>query len=131
MDGKTILDDEDDVASVKLGAPWRMPTEAEFKELIERCAWKWTKWYGMQGYKVVGPNGKHIFFPAAGANFYKNKLKNSGRDNFAGAGKGSYWTCDRSYSEIGGRNMSIDEEHGPKMVGSVRCSGCTVRPVFK
>lgn len=131
MDGKTILDDEDDVASVKLGSPWRMPTEAEFKELIERCAWKWTKWYGMQGYKVVGPNGKHIFFPAAGVNFYNTSTRLSGRSDFAGAGNGFYWTCDRSSSEIYGRYMSIDEEHGPEMVGAVRCSGCTVRPVFK
>lgn len=132
-DGKTTLDKEDDVASVKLsklGSPWRMPTEAEFKELIERCAWKWTKWYGMQGYKVVGPNGKHIFFPAAGDNFY-NSMGSSGRQNFAAAGKGYYWTCDRYSSEIYGRCMSIDEEHGPRMFGILRCSGCTVRPVFK
>lgn len=137
MDGKTILDHEDDVAWVKLGSPWRMPTEAEFKELIERCAWKWTKWYGMQGYKVVGPNGKHIFFPAAGFILY-DSMGSSGRQNFVaadvnGSYYGDYWACDRSsYSNIiFSGSMSIHEEHGPKVYGAERCCGYTVRPVFK
>lgn len=61
MDHKAILDKEDDVAAIKLGSPWRIPTEAEFMELIEKCTWKWTKWGNKEGYKVVGPNGNFIF----------------------------------------------------------------------
>ena len=38
-DGKTQLEPVDDVATVKLGSPWRMPTEAEVKELVEGCTW--------------------------------------------------------------------------------------------
>ena len=38
-DGKTQLEPADDAATVKLGAPWRMPTEAEIEELVEGCTW--------------------------------------------------------------------------------------------
>nr|WP_314594695.1 hypothetical protein [uncultured Porphyromonas sp.] len=38
-DGKTQLEPVDDAATVKLGSPWRMPTEAEVKELVEGCTW--------------------------------------------------------------------------------------------
>ena len=33
VDNKTVLDPEDDVVHVKLGGKWRMPTDAEWKEL--------------------------------------------------------------------------------------------------
>ena len=38
-DGKTQLEPTDDAATVRLGAPWRMPTEAEIKELVAGCTW--------------------------------------------------------------------------------------------
>ena len=37
IDNKIELDAEDDVAHVKLGGDWRMPTFDEIKELIEKC----------------------------------------------------------------------------------------------
>lgn len=30
------------VTCVKWGGQWRMPTKAEFDELIENCTWTWT-----------------------------------------------------------------------------------------
>uniref|UniRef100_UPI0023F291C5 hypothetical protein n=1 Tax=Segatella oulorum TaxID=28136 RepID=UPI0023F291C5 len=65
-DGKTVLDPEDDVATAKLGSPWRMPTLDEINELIGGCTWKWTKKDGVEGYEVKGTNGNVIFLPAAG-----------------------------------------------------------------
>lgn len=65
-DGKKILEPEDDAATVKLGAPWRMPTEDEIKELVDKCTWTWTTQDGKNGYKVIGPNGNSIFLPAGG-----------------------------------------------------------------
>lgn len=38
-DGKKQLEPADDTATVKLGAPWRMPTEAEAEELLAGCTW--------------------------------------------------------------------------------------------
>lgn len=66
MDGKTLLDPEDDAAHMNLGGSWRMPTEAEWTELRENCSWEWTSMNSIHGRKVTGPNGNSIFFPAAG-----------------------------------------------------------------
>ena len=66
FDNKTVLDPRDDVAHVKWGGSWRMPTEAEQWELHYDCTWTWTTQNGVKGYKVTGPNGNSIFLPAAG-----------------------------------------------------------------
>lgn len=55
-----------DVASVKLGPSWRMPTVSEMTELDEKCQWKWTSMNGVDGFKLTGPNGNSIFLPATG-----------------------------------------------------------------
>jgi hypothetical protein len=65
-DNKTVLDPEDDAATMNWGGAWRMPTEAEQDELRNNCTWTWTTQNGVNGYKVVGPNGNSIFLPAAG-----------------------------------------------------------------
>ena len=66
VDNKTVLDPEDDVAHVKWGGSWRMPTKAELDELRNKCSWQWTTLNGVNGYRVTGPNGNSIFLPAAG-----------------------------------------------------------------
>lgn len=58
-----------DVAHVKWGRGWRMPTKDEVNELCEICSWQWTTINGINGYKVTGPNGNFIFLPAAGLSF--------------------------------------------------------------
>ena len=65
-DNITILESSDDVASVELGGEWRMPTMEEYKELVDKCVWKWTTLNGVVGKTATGPNGKSIFFPAVG-----------------------------------------------------------------
>ena len=66
VDNKTVLDPEDDVAHVKWGGDWRMPTAEEQEELIKNCTWEWTALNGVNGYRVTGPNGNSIFLPVAG-----------------------------------------------------------------
>lgn len=66
VDGKTVLDLEDDAAYVNMGAEWRMPTISEQYELLENCTWTWTTQNGVYGRKVTGSNGNSIFLPAAG-----------------------------------------------------------------
>ena len=67
FDNKTLLEAEDDVATVKWGGSWRMPTRAEQDELRNECTWEWTELNGVYGCKVTGPNGNSIFLPAAGS----------------------------------------------------------------
>ena len=66
VDNKTVLEPADDVATVKWGGTWRMPTKAEQDELRKNCTWEWTILNGVYGYQVTGPNGNSIFLPAAG-----------------------------------------------------------------
>lgn len=55
-----------DAARANWGGSWRLPTEDEMRELVEKCTWTWTTRGGYNGYKVTGPNGNSIFLPAAG-----------------------------------------------------------------
>ena len=57
VDNKIVLDPEDDVAHVKWGGDWRMPTFGELHELYSNCTWLWITINGINGYKVTGPNG--------------------------------------------------------------------------
>jgi len=49
-----------DAAVQKFGN--KLPTKGQLQELVTKCQWTWTG----SGYKVVGPNGKSIYLPAAG-----------------------------------------------------------------
>ena len=59
-----------DAAHVNLGGNWRMPTKAEYQELLDNCTMMWTANYSGTG--VAGRvftskvNGNSLFFPAAG-----------------------------------------------------------------
>ena len=66
VDNKTVLDPEDDVARVKLGGSWRMPTEAEWEALRTKCTWDWKVLNGVFGQQVTATNGNKIFLPCAG-----------------------------------------------------------------
>ena len=74
-DGKTELEPEDDAATANWGEGWRMPTDAEWTNLLDtnKYMWTWTTDYngtGIKGYtvtsKVPGYIGNQIFLPAAG-----------------------------------------------------------------
>lgn len=85
-DNKTRLEPTDDVAQVRYGDGWRMPTKEEFLELKDKCTWSWTKRNGVNGYEVTGPNGNSIFLPAAG---YKG-----GHSTLQEGSYGAYWSSD-------------------------------------
>ncbi len=55
-----------DVAHVKWGGDWHIPTADQFLELEEQCKWERHNLRGVWGVKVTGPNGNSIFLPAAG-----------------------------------------------------------------
>lgn len=60
------LNQQYDAAFAKWGDQWRMPTVADFKELVTECTWTWTAQNGVKGYLVTGSNENSIFLPAAG-----------------------------------------------------------------
>ena len=120
-DGKTVLDPEDDVATAKLGSPWRMPTAEEINELIGGCTWKWTTKNGTKGYEVKGTNGNAIFLPAAGGREGSRPVD---------AGKcGYYWSS--SLNTVGSNAAHfLDFGSGVfKRANLPRYYGLSVRPV--
>ena len=64
--GNVISGTEYDVAHVKWGNGWRMPTREEFQELLDSCTWDRICYKGVNGDKITGPNGNSIFIPAGG-----------------------------------------------------------------
>ncbi len=120
-DGKTVLDPEDDAATIALGSPWRMPTFDEIKELLKKCKWTWTTMNGKNGYKVVGPNGNSIFLPAAGYRF--------GTSLYYAGTTGSYWSSSLNTSSPDDADY-LDFDSGYHDWGNYgRYNGQSVRPV--
>ena len=121
VDNKSILDPEDDVAHVKWGGTWRMPTNAEQDELRNNCTWTWTTLNGVNGYQVTGPNGNSIFLPAAG---YRN-----GAGVYSIGGLGYYWSSSLSsnYSNYAYRLDFNDSSYD--WYSYYRYYGLSVRPV--
>ena len=89
---KITLDKADDVANVKWGGNWRMPTKEEIEELNWNCDWVWTTQNGVKGVKITskveGYTDRSIFIPAAG-------YRTDSRHLFAGE-SGEYWSSTNS-----------------------------------
>ena len=123
VDNKTTLDPEDDVAHVKWGGSWRMPTKAEQDELRDKCTWTWTTRNGVNGYKVTGPNDNSIFLPAAGCRYGTGA-------NYRGV-SGCYWSSSLlSYDSGDACDLYFSSDYrGWGDYG--RYDGRSVRPVSK
>lgn len=125
VDNKTVLESVDDAASYIWEGNWRMPTLAEFQELIDSCDWKWTLEKGKHGYRVTslieGYTNQSIFLPAAG--FRYDSI-------FDGVGEyGCYWSSvlrDGSICFAWSLNFSMG---AGLMFNGQRFYGCSVRPV--
>ena len=73
-DNKISLEPEDDAAYVMWGEGWRIPSKANFEELISECSWKWITQNGVKGYQVTGPNGNTIFIPESGNSMWESSI---------------------------------------------------------
>ena len=62
----------------------KMPTYAEYKELIDNCKKEWTSVKGINGYKFTASNGNSIFLPVSGLR--------DGYDIEEDATLGAYWS---------------------------------------
>lgn len=125
-DKKYILDSEDDASFVNMGKEWRMPTKAEYEELLSKCTWDWTELNSVIGYKVTGPNGNSIFFPAAGSN-------NDSEASIYGK-IGLYYSSSLCESAPYGAWYLIfynSFERACTMLHQNRCNGYTVRAVVR
>lgn len=64
--GYDIAGTQYDAATANWGAPWRMPTQTQIKELLDNCTSLWISQNGVEGMMFIGPSGGSVFLPAAG-----------------------------------------------------------------
>ena len=121
IDGSGNLTPSHDAATANWGGSWRMPTKEELEELQNECTWAWTTQNGVNGRKVTGPNGNHIFLPAAG---YR-----SGSSLYYTGEYGLYWSSTPNESN-GNRACRLYFNSGNQyVIWSDRDYGQSVRPV--
>lgn len=117
---------EYDAATINMGKEWRMPTKLELVELNDASTAVWTTYKGVDGMRIIGPNGNSIFLPSGGF-----------RSEYGGQNKGKsgkYWTSSLypdwnrgAFIYSWGRNALGTESIG---VGSeARYLGLLIRPV--
>ena len=118
-DEKIVLDPEDDAAYINWGGVWRMPTKEEQEELVKNCVCIWITLNGVNGAKIIGPNGNFIFLPAAGFK-YNDDVGSFNR----------YWS-----SSYDGREYSVcmfvpsNSKGQLSMEHDFRDNGMVIRPV--
>ena len=123
-DGNTVLQPEDDAASIALGGFWRTPTAAEWTELSENCSWSWTNVNGVYGRKVTSRiTGNSIFLPAAGQ-FVSDSISSAGN-------QGHYWSSSLYETYPVFASACIFSLHSVNdCAGAFRCHGYSIRPVY-
>jgi hypothetical protein len=122
--GSNISGTQYDVAHVKWGGNWRMPTQEEFQELCSKCKSTWTTYKGVYGRKFVGPNGNSIFLPAAGNRLGKNVNFQGGYGRYR---SGTIYSISSSFACI----LCFYNGNVDPSGYSGRCYGLSVRPVTK
>ena len=132
-DNLTQLLPEDDAAHVNWGGNWRMPTAAEFDELINNCTIEKTTMNGANGYLLTSKiNGNSIFLPMAGCyNFdlQQDKLYENNSILY-------YWSADMWYNDnnynINAYNLSsrLAEDGYLSISSNTRRCGFPIRPIY-
>ena len=114
-----ILSASYDVATVKWGSAWRMPTSDEINELKRYTTMTQTTQNGVEGFLLTSSrNKKTIFFPKAGY-LYKSGLYNYG---------GSFWSSQLNNADYAYHIWLIDNLFYCSGQGE-RYTGSSVRPV--
>ncbi len=121
LDGKMTLEAADDVANVKWGGSWHIPTDMEFQELVDNCIVEWTRMNGIRGYRFTGSTGKNIFIPVGDSRSGTSVSQNSFE----------YWTSSLRPDAHGTNANNIERFDGELSIsGSLRYHGQTIRPVI-
>ena len=105
----------DDVAHVKWGGKWRMPTVEEFDELLKKCNRRSETLNGISGQRFTGPNGQSFFLPYPGS-----------------TDPAGYWTSTSEYL-TGGPSYYYDFTFNWQSIYNRKCSwtsGLYIRPVI-
>lgn len=122
-DGRTVLDLEDDVAYVRLGAGWRMPTKEEWEELLAVESHEVVTRDGKTGLLFKSDNGNELFLPQTGYYGWSSRYATSGNPSAGITFKDScyYWTASLS-TRVVPNSVKTDPEYGKLLPGG-ECQG--------
>lgn len=130
----TIAGTSLDVATALLGPSWRLPTYAQYEELITGCSSIiWMTYRGVCGARFTGPSGQSIFLPAAGMR--RGETMTQKADQYA-----VYWTdawygtstsTSASKGEMAyGMAFGIQTRGWYRIQAFYRYAGASIRPVL-
>lgn len=117
------LDLSDDAAYVNWGSNWRIPSDTNFRELInsDNTTSEETTQNGVKGLKITSTsNGKSIFLPLAG---YMNG------STLVGAGTNAYYWASKAYNQGSVRYLKIEDGKASASGNCSRYMGQSIRPV--
>ena len=128
--GSEISNTGYDAAKAQWKGSWRMPTQADWSELINDCNWEWTTINNVEGFKVSSKKNKNfIFLPVTG--------QMSG-ENIVYGNEGHYWmscpdpaTANRlewAYRMVLKQPSDSDAGHSTSRL--YKWKGCIIRPVM-
>ena len=120
--GSGIAGTEYDVAHVKWGDSWVMPSPAQFEELMNECSYNWFTVDGVEGALFTGPSGGTIFLPAAGYVSFT--------DYYDVDSRGYYWSSAQDPSKLYYANYLYFSNKQVKERKYYLYSGLSVRPVI-
>ena len=124
-DGESICGTEYDLAHVKWGDNWRIPTIEELLELKEKCAWEYNVTIdGVIGSVATGPNGNTIFIPYAGCRHETEILERDFRGSLFSGNMGT-----TKYAS-GYKDLDILNNGLFQMDGCRNWVGQSIRPVY-
>lgn len=138
-DSKTNLDAEDDIANLKLGDGWSIPTRTQMCELLDtrNCRWEPVIENGTKGFRVISKrdSSHYIFLPLAGFKMASDG-KASIRQNCTT--EGYYWTATLNHKNpewadaLYMRKTELRNDAGVFFIDSCyRANGLVVRPVYR
>ena len=109
-----------DAATKEWGSNWRMPTQREIQELVDKCKWEWCRQGDYPGYKVTGPSGNSIFLPAGGCSYDGTvHFKNTAGLYWSGTAEGNNMAYLIAMSFAGTHSVTTNNLY----------FGCLIRPV--
>ena len=121
--GSDIASTQYDVAHVKWGGSWVMPSRSQIEELLGNCTSTWITKDGVHGRQFSGRNGGTIFLPATGYRWDDHLLDSDYT--------GNYWSSTQIQSEMDHACYLSFMEGGMGWGNGKRRGGLAVRPVIR
>lgn len=137
--GSDIAGTEYDVAHVKWGGSWVMPSQDQLQELVSKCQYTSTLENGVSGHQFIGPSGCTIFFPES--DFWRKGLLDNATLNCNNVGlnsetdvlpsAGYYWASTlRASNSSHASSLLFSNGYAYWDTYNYRSFGLTVRPVI-